>query len=188
MMFPELPATPLDPVARMRAVIEATARAKRDGQAAAMEVIASVCGMIPPAALGLVSTVASSTLDAASVLARSLPSLARSIALPAPGVNFIATNVPGAQVPLYLAGRRMTNLVGCVPLAANLGYNVAIVSYNQTLVFGLMAEPRLMPDLELMREFAARAFDELAAHAPHAAGERQRSRELKRKSRPSAAA
>jgi len=62
-----------------------------------------------------------------------------------PGINFIATNVPGAQIPMYLAGRRMTSMIGCVPLAANIGYSVAIVTYNQEVVFGLMAEPNLMP-------------------------------------------
>jgi hypothetical protein len=91
------------------------------------------------------------------------------LAMPPPGINFIATNVPGAQVPLYLAGRKMTEMVGLVPLSANLGYNVAIVSYNQMLIFGMMAEPRLMPDVDLMQAFAAEVFIELLAAAKHAA-------------------
>jgi len=52
-----------------------------------------------------------------------------------------------------------------VPLVANLGYNVAIVTYNQTLVFGMMAEPRLMPDVDLMQAFATEVFIELMAAA-----------------------
>jgi len=46
------------------------------------------------------------------------------------------------------------------------------VSYNQTLVFGMMAEPRLMPDTGLMRSLAGGAFNELmaAANAELAAG------------------
>lgn len=46
------------------------------------------------------------------------------------------------------------------------------MSYNQTLVFGMMEEPRLMPDAGLMRSLAAGAFNELmaAAKAKLAAG------------------
>jgi hypothetical protein len=68
-------------------------------------------------------------------------------------------------VPLYLAGRKMIEMVGLVPLGANLGYNAAIVSYNQTLVFGMMAEPRLMPEVDLMQAFATEVFIELMAAA-----------------------
>jgi hypothetical protein len=66
----------------------------------------------------------------------------------------------------------MTLMVGLVPLSANLGYNVAIVSYNQMLVFGMMAEPNLMPDVELMQAFAAEVFIELMAAAKHASENR----------------
>lgn len=52
---------------------------------------------------------------------------------------------------MYLAGHRMLDFVGLVPLAGTLGYGVAIVSYNQSLYFGAMAEPRLMPDVEFMK-------------------------------------
>jgi hypothetical protein len=98
--------------------------------------------------------------------------LTKMLKLPPAGINFIATNVPGAQVPLYLAGRKMIEMVGLIPLGTNLGYNVAIVSYNQTLVFGMMAEPRLMPDVDLMKAFAAEVFIELMSAAKHAADER----------------
>jgi hypothetical protein len=60
-------------------------------------------------------------------------------------------------------------MVGLVPLSANLGYNVAIVTYNQMVTFGMLAEPRLMPDVELMQAFAAEVFIELMGAANHAA-------------------
>jgi hypothetical protein len=37
------------------------------------------------------------------------------------------------------------------------------------LIFGMMAEPRLMPDVDLMQAFAAEVFIELMAAAKHAA-------------------
>jgi hypothetical protein len=59
----------------------------------------------------------------------------------------------------------MLDFVGLVPLAGTLGYGVAIVSYNQNLFFGLMAEPRMMPDVEFMKSCIAGAFQELKGAA-----------------------
>ncbi len=36
------------------------------------------------------------------------------------------------------------------------------------VIFGMMAEPRLMPDVDLMQAFAAEVFIELMAAAKHA--------------------
>jgi len=115
--------------------------------------------------MGLGSVIGTNAIDLASRLGGLVPGPMRMLTLPPPGINFIATNVPGAQVPLFLAGRKMIEMVALVPLGANLGYNVAIISYNQTLVFGMMAEPRLMPDVDLMQAFAAEVFIELMAAA-----------------------
>jgi diacylglycerol O-acyltransferase len=168
MMFPELPSAPMEAVARMQAVIRETARIKDDNEAQALELMLSGSDLIAPTIMGLGSVIGTNAIDLASRLgglARKAPQM---LTMPPPGINFIATNVPGAQVPLYLAGRKMTLMVGLVPLSANLGYNVAIVSYNQMLVFGMMAEPNLMPDVDLMQAFAAEVFIELMAAAKHA--------------------
>jgi WS/DGAT/MGAT family acyltransferase len=160
MMFPEFPSIPLTVEDRMAAVIRETTRVKAAEEPQALDRLLAISEAIPPALAGLTSMVATTMLDAAAQIggSRALGGLA---ALPAPGINFIATNVPGAQVPLYLAGRRMLQMIGCVPLSANLGYNVAIVSYDQNLIFGMMASPRLMPDVELMRDLASDVFAEL---------------------------
>ena len=163
MMFPELPSAPMDVVARLQAVIRETARIKAANEPQALELMLAGSDFIAPTLTGLASMVATNSIDLASKLSGVAPRLTRMLALPPPGVNFLATNVPGAQVPLFLAGRKMIEMVGLMPLGANLGYNVAIVSYNQTLVFGMMAEPRLMPDVDLMQAFATEVFIELMA-------------------------
>ena len=151
-------------------MIRATTGLKNTGEAAALELLVEAGDWIPPALLGLGSILTTGAVDAAVRLGQALPGISRMFALPPLGINFIATNVPGAQIPMYLAGRRMTSMIGCVPLAANIGYSVAIVTYNQEVVFGLMAEPTLMPDLDRMRAYAAEVFEELMSAAKTSAG------------------
>jgi diacylglycerol O-acyltransferase / wax synthase len=165
MMFVECPSAPMRAEERLEAVIRETSSRKSTGEAGALELLMEVGDWISPALVGLGSTLITGALDAAVRLGEALPGISRMFTLPPPGINFIVTNVPGAQIPMYLAGRRMTSMIGCVPLAVNIGYSVAIVTYNQEVVFGLMAEPSLMPDLERMRNYAAEVFDELEAAA-----------------------
>ena len=165
MMFVECPSMPMTVEERLAAVIRETTGLKSVGEAAALELLVEASDWIPPALLGLGSTLATGAVDMAVRMGEAVPGIARGLTLPPHGINFIATNVPGAQIPMYLAGRRMTSMVGCVPLAANIGYSVAIVTYNQEIVFGLMAEPHLMPDVDRMRDYAAEVSDELIAAA-----------------------
>lgn len=160
MMFPELPAEPMDPVARLKVVTKETQRIKDAGEPQALERLMRYSESISPAIVALIGGIATSAIDTAASLQRYLPSWATPAA-PAPGINFVATNVPGSQVPLYLAGHRMVDYVGLLPLGANLGFGVPIISYNQNLYFTMMAEPKLMPDPALMKAFVEQVFDEL---------------------------
>jgi diacylglycerol O-acyltransferase len=75
--------------------------------------------------------------------------------------------VPGVQVPQYIAGHKILTTFATLMLGGTLGYGVAVISYNQTLIFNLVSDPRLLPDLELMRTGIETAFAELQdrAHA-----------------------
>jgi diacylglycerol O-acyltransferase len=165
MMFVECPAASMRAEERLAAIIRTTSALKTTGEAAAVELLVEASEWLPPALLGLGSILTTSAADALVWLNEAVPVASRIFALPPPGINFIATNVPGAQIPMYLAGRRMTSMIGCVPLAANIGYSVAIVTYNGQLVFGLLAEPKLMPDVDRMRDYAAEVSEELIAAA-----------------------
>ncbi len=165
MMFPEFEATPMDAVARLESVAKETERRKSSGEPQALEMLISTSDLVSPALMGFASGLGIAALDTAVRLLRQAPpGIARRFAPPA-AINFVATNVPGAQVPLFLGGHRMMDYVGLVPLGANLGYGVAILSYNQNLYFGLIAEPRLMPDVEQMKHFVSEVFEELKAAA-----------------------
>jgi hypothetical protein len=163
MMFVECQSTPMEVSKRLAAVIAETIRVKAAGEAGALELMAETYDWLPPLIVSLGSGLVTGAIDAAVRLSEAIPGISGMLKLPPPGINFLVTNVPGAQLPLYLAGRRMTGMIGCVPLAANLGYSVAIVSYNHELAIGFMAEPNAMPDVGRMRAYAAEVFDEMMA-------------------------
>ena len=83
--------------------------------------------------------------------------------LPFPPFNMVATNVPGPQVPLYLAGRKMTIQYPYVPIGYGLGLGCAIFSYNQNLYFGLSSDAQAMSDVEKFKEILDEVFDDLMA-------------------------
>jgi diacylglycerol O-acyltransferase len=160
MMFPELPAEPMDPVVRLKLVAAETQRIKEAGEAQALERLMSNGASVSPAFAAMLAGIATAAMDTAVSLQRILPSWAKPAA-PPPAINFIATNVPGSQVPLYLAGHRMVDYIGLLPLGANLGFGVPIVGYNQDLYFTMMAEPNLMPDPDRMKSLVEEVFNEL---------------------------
>ena len=161
MMFPETSSEPMDPVERLKSIAQETERIKTAREAQALEVVMTASDLVPPTLIGLGSLIMTTAMDAAARLVQLSPALARMMRLPALGMNFIATNVPGVQVPLYMCGHRMVEYAGLLPLAANVGYGVAITSYNQELYFGLMCEPNVLPDVELMKLYIEQVFQEL---------------------------
>lgn len=83
--------------------------------------------------------------------------------LPFAPFNMIATNVPGPQVPIYLAGRRMLAQHPYVPIGYRVGLGCAILSYNQTLYFGLSSDAQAMGDVEKFKEILDQVFADLMA-------------------------
>jgi hypothetical protein len=82
--------------------------------------------------------------------------------------NVVVTNVPGPQIPLYLAGRRMIDPFPMVPLAKNQALGVALLSYAGHINFGLVGDYDLMWDLD---DFTGDVRDSLAELASAAAVE-----------------
>lgn len=81
--------------------------------------------------------------------------------LPFPPFNMVATNVPGPQVPIYLAGRKMLIQYPYVPIGYQLGLGCAILSYNQTLHFGLSSDAQAMQDVDKFKEILDEVFEDL---------------------------
>ena len=169
MMVVETAAQPGDPIERLRAVAAETSRIKASHESEALDVLAAAADFIPPRLMALASPLGTGLIDAASGLAARAPAIARRLAatIPLP-INFIATNVHGPTGPRYVAGHEMLDYAGMIPLGGNLGYGAVICTYNHQLSLGLMAEPRLMPDVELMKSCVGEAFDELMHAAEEA--------------------
>jgi len=181
MMFPEVPAEPMDPTLRLKAVNEETESIKTSNAPQGLELLMEGAELMWPSLIAMASRVATTALDAAVTMSSLAPALPASpaFAMPGFGMSFLATNVPGMMVPQYLAGHQVLDMIGLVPLAANFGYSVAIGSYNQKLYFGMMSEPTSMPDVDLMKAYVDEVFVELkraadvASSADRSQGERR---------------
>jgi len=168
MMFPEFDAKPMTAVDRLKAVTRETSRIKAAREAIAFQNLLATLDYIPPRMLAQISRLVTSAIEGSGWLTGRAPRIARRAQILGLGINFVATNVPGSPVPIYLAGHQMVETAGMIPLTATLGYGVAIVSYNRNLYLGLMAEPNLMPDVDFMKSRIKETFRELIAAVPKA--------------------
>jgi WS/DGAT/MGAT family acyltransferase len=73
----------------------------------------------------------------------------------------VATNVPGPQMPLYLAGARVRELMFWVPQNGSIGMGISILSYNGNVHFGLIVDAKLVADPESVVQRFAGEFEKL---------------------------
>lgn len=85
--------------------------------------------------------------------------------LPQPLVQTVTTNVPGPRRPLYLLGRRLTALHPYVPIGNAVRISVAILSYVDSVSFGITADYDFLPDLDVFTEGIRRSLAELSGPA-----------------------
>jgi WS/DGAT/MGAT family acyltransferase len=78
-----------------------------------------------------------------------------------PVFNLVITNVPGPQVPLYVAGARLLAQVGTGPIFDGMGLIMPVFSYNGALSIAANSDRAMMPDVEVFTGYLADALDEL---------------------------
>jgi diacylglycerol O-acyltransferase / wax synthase len=142
-MMAPLPVWCQDPVARLDIVREELKGLKSGGQAVGAQVLTELSGFAPSTVMG----------QASRVMARQR------------FFNVVVTNVPGPQIPLYLAGRRMIDPFPMVPLAKNQGLGIALLSYAGRINFGLVGDYDVMWDLDDFADDVQEALAELATEA-----------------------
>ncbi|HSC01151.1 MAG TPA: WS/DGAT domain-containing protein [Burkholderiaceae bacterium] len=77
--------------------------------------------------------------------------------------NVTISNVPGPQVPLYLAGAQMAGLYPLSIVVHGVALNITVQSYMGQLCFGLIACGRAMPDVRDLAESLERAMQSARA-------------------------
>jgi diacylglycerol O-acyltransferase len=140
-MIVDLPLTAMPIVTRLAHASAATGELKRSGQAVAAQSLTALTSWAPPTLQALGSRLASEPRF--GLQSR---------------VNMVVTNVPGPQVPFYTGGARMLEVWPFVPIYHTLGLNLAAVSYDGRIHFGLTADRDLVPDLSRFARHLERSF------------------------------
>jgi WS/DGAT/MGAT family acyltransferase len=137
LVFLDLPVGEANPVRRLERVAECMRQLKHSRQAIVAYGLLAALGMAPAAVQELALDIFSRKATA------------------------VATNVPGPQQPLYLAGRKLRDMMFWVPQTGSIGLGLSILSYDGEVHFGLIADARLIPDpQDVIRRFGEE-FDKL---------------------------
>ena len=137
-----------DPVQRLAVVREGMEGIKQSKQALGAEVISRFNDFAPPTLLAQAARVNFSTRL----------------------FNLVVTNVPGPQVPLYVLGRELQDIFPVGFLPPNQALFVAIMSYNGSINFGLLADYDAIEDVEQLAGGIEHAIAELLDAAEAASG------------------
>jgi WS/DGAT/MGAT family acyltransferase len=79
-------------------------------------------------------------------------------------VDFLASDVPGIPVPVYLGGAAMRVQYAFGP-TIGAAVNITLVSYVDTCTFGINVDTAAIPDFDLFLECVTTGFDEVLALA-----------------------
>jgi diacylglycerol O-acyltransferase len=142
-VFVDLPMFELDPVERLRICHDAMAEVKSSHHAVGAEFLVGLGQFAPPTIHAMASRVASRSRL----------------------YNFLVTNVPGPQVPIYCLGARLLGFFPFTPLAATQSYAVGLTSIDGWLNFGFTADYDAIPDVERITGYLLDAVVELRRSA-----------------------
>jgi WS/DGAT/MGAT family acyltransferase len=140
-LFVHLPVAEENPIVRYAKVLEDAERLKSGDQAVGGSTLVQVAGLAPP----VVHSFFAQALFATRLF------------------NVTVTNVPGAQLTLYAFGAPMHRVLGLVPLAAEHGVAVAILSYDGKVTFNVVADRDTVPDAEVVASGIQESLEELLA-------------------------
>lgn len=126
----------------------------RQAGAAMKQTMGSLKGILPTdfPSLGMPWLIeAAAALYGKAKVAERLPQLA----------NLTISNVPGPEVPLYLAGARMLTNHPASIVVHGLALNITVQSCHDSLDFGLMADAQAMPDVRELADAIRIAYDDV---------------------------
>ncbi|MHB1711448.1 MAG: WS/DGAT/MGAT family O-acyltransferase [Acidimicrobiales bacterium] len=139
-----------DPVARLNVIRDGMAAAKEQHRAIGPEVFFDWAHAMIPAL--------------ATRMTRLVTNLRVFDHLPPP-FNVIVSNIPGPDVPVYLAGAPMVAMYPVGPVVEGVGVNITVFSYLGALYVGVQGCWDLVPDIDVIANGIADSVRELAKEA-----------------------
>ncbi len=136
-MVAALPTQLASPLDRLQAVHEAMRAAKEQHGALPAALLSDVTQFAIPALAGQ----AARLNERLRLLERANP------------FNLFVSNVPGPNVPLYFAGAELQAYYPLSAIADGQGLNITVISYRDSMFFGLIACRELVPDLDVMADY-----------------------------------
>lgn len=133
-----------DPVERLKQIAANTADAKEMGKAIRAREIQAMGDTVAPSVLNLAYRMISAT-------ASRMPAAA----------NAVVSNVPGAPIPLYMAGGRVEANYPVSIIVPGMGLNITVVSSVDRMDFGFTVDPELVPDPWFLSDGIPLALQEL---------------------------
>jgi diacylglycerol O-acyltransferase / wax synthase len=137
-----------DPVQRLRETHAALVEMKERHRALPADLLRDANQFVPPA-----------LFSRAAQLTFSLSASKRG----RPAWNLVISNVPGPQIPLYMAGARLEAQYPISVITDGMGLNITVMSYCGQLNFGIVADREQMPDVWSLTDWLREALDELRA-------------------------
>lgn len=125
-----------DPIALMTSVREVVAAARAEPALALTEPLAGVLTRLPTSA----------TTGLFGAMLR--------------GIDVVTSNVPGAPIPVYLAGGRVEAQIPFGPMAGA-ATNITLLSYIDDLNIGINTDPAAIPDPDVFVDCLRDSFDEI---------------------------
>ena len=138
-IFVDLPVGPMDAATRLRVITGATKDLKQSHQAVAAGALMNIGAWAPPTLHGL----------AARLVSRQRL------------LNLVISNVPGPQIPIYLAGAKLLATYPVMPLGETLALSIAVTSLGGTMAFGITSDWDSMPDIDVFAADMHSAMEEL---------------------------
>lgn len=142
-VFVNLPAFEMDPVERLRNCSSAMADAARSSQAVGADFLVGLGSFAPP------------TMHATAARLAARTRL----------YNFVVTNVPGPQHPIYCLGARLLGAFPFTPLSSSQSYAIGVTSIDGWLNVGITADYDALPDVETVTGAFEGALADLVASA-----------------------
>jgi diacylglycerol O-acyltransferase len=148
LMLPYLPVDLPDPCDRLDAVKSRIRALQSSGEPEAGDSLTTAAqyGPFPPIAMGI----------------------RLGFRLPQHQIATVTTNVPGPRQTLYGLGRELEEILPYVPIADRVRIGVAMFSYRDALTFGITADYRSVPDIEVLADGISESMADLVHLAEQA--------------------